>query len=361
MRVNLSLMIICGLCFCQSVFSVEVNGLYETDVIANSLSPVDREDAVKRAFAVVLKRLVASGQVLQNPVLKSALMQPAPYVKQFQYALQEESLAETDAEARNLRVLFDEQAVLNLMKASQSRIWPDSRPETLVWLVVEDNGQRGFFRAETMPEVNAFIHQAAKQLGLPLLFPLLDLEEQQMVSINDVLSAYPQNLLTISQRYDVVSMLAGRLAKSKTCWKTDWAFYFNNAVVQWSSPCSSLEDAVLLGLQGVYQQLSQYYAVLPNSFEADSLTLKIAGVKGDEEQSRLTHYLKTMQHVKSVAWLGHDAGFDLYKVILEGKRQDFEELLGIGRVLNPKAVYPNGGTSELSYDLLPNQLNARLN
>lgn len=343
-----------------TVRAFEVNGLYETEVVAASQSPQDRDAAIKQALTLVLKRTMAGEDFLQDAAVRAALANAPAYVKQYQYALQETAVGDGRG-ARNLRVLFNEPALLKLMQTRQLKVWPDNRPETLLWLVVDDDDQRTFFKPETMPQIHWAIQQASKQMGLPVLMPLLDLEEQRLIGVNDVLSAYPQQLLSVSGRYDVVSVLAGRLAKSGDGWKTDWAFYFDDGVEQWSTPPSSLNQAVMSGLHGVYQRLSRYYAVAPNTFDEGTLTLKIAGVKDNADQARINGYLKNLQGVKSVFWQGHDINFEIYKVNIDGSRRAFEETVGLGRVLNPKSS-ANDSASELRYELIPvNQLRAQLN
>jgi hypothetical protein len=188
--------------------------------------------------------------------------------------------------------------------------------------------------------------------GLPLLFPLMDMDELKQLSVNDVLSAYPDNLLAVSERYGAVSILAGRVVKTRDCWKTDWAFYFDQGIEQWTKSCGTLNDAILTGLQGVYNRLSNYYAVKPYAIEMDVATLKISGILTMDDRARVIHYLKSLSMVKSVNWVSEDIGVALFKVGFEGNRADLEETIGLGRVLNP-GFSDNSGTNELDYRLVP--------
>lgn len=348
-------LIICGLFFSSNAFAAEIQGLYETEVIAKSQSVEDRNAALKEALTIVLKRVMAGEDVLHDSVVQAALADAGHFVKQYQYSLSE-SISDENSGARIMRVLFNEQDVLNLMKTSKLKVWDETRPETLLWLVVEENGQRSFFKAETMSEINYAVNKASRRTGLPLLFPLLDLEEQQRISVSDVLSAYPQPLLTASERYGVVSILAGRLVKTDDCWKMDWAFYFDEGVEQWTMPCGTLNDAILTGMEGAYGRLSKYYAVKPDVLETGSVILKISGDKDGNDRSRVIHYLNSLAMVKSVVWVGGEAGFNRYKVGFEGNRNALEELLGIGRVLNPQGE-DKTGTNELRYQLLSERFN----
>lgn len=354
-HVRLITLLLVGLLLCSGTGAAELANLYETAVVAKSQSERDKAAAIKEALALVLKRIVAGGADGLNSRAAQAVLAAAPrYVRQYQYSLTE-SGSGMDANARIMRVLFDETALLMALKNGNVRIWPADRPETLLWLVIEDNGSRAFFKSELAPEIDGAVRTIARKTGLPLLFPLLDLDEQKLISINDVLSAYPQNLLAVSARYNVVSILAGRLARSGGCWKSDWAFYFNQSVEQWSNPCSTLNDVVLTGLQGVYNRLSNYYAAAPQVIDPNAVTLKVSGVAGESDKLRLQHYLQSLRTVKSVDWLGMQAGLNQFKVRFDGARAALEETLGLGRVLSPEEGQ-NTGSEELNYRLLPQRL-----
>lgn len=74
------------------------------------------------------------------------------------------------------------------------------------------------------------------------------------------------------------------------------------------------------------------------------------------DTSRITGYLKSLTMVKSAVWVGEEAGLNPYKVNFEGNRSAFEEVVGIGRVLNPQGR-DNTGNNELNYQLLPQRFN----
>jgi hypothetical protein len=357
MRVLFRTLIIYGLFCCSNLLAAEVPGLFETEIIAKSQSPDDRNTAIKEALTIVFRRTIAGSESLNNREVQTVLADAPRYVKQFQYSLMETgSHTETSPNtARNMRVLFDEYALLNKMKTGNLKIWGETRPETLLWVVVEENGQRYFFKPETMPEVDVAIKSLAKQTGLPMLFPIMDMDEQRQISVTDVLSAYPQTLLSVSERYGVVSILAGRVVKTKDCWKSDWAFYFDQRIEQWNLACGSLNAAILIGLQGVYNKLSIYYAVKPYAIEMNVVTLKISGILAIDDRNRITNYLKSLNMIKSVNWMSGDLGVERFKINLEGNRTELEEILGLGRVLNPQDN-ENAGTDELNYRLLPNRL-----
>ncbi len=262
-----------GLLWVQTTLGVEVKGLYEIEVVADSRSRVDREKAIREAMKIVLGRVVAAEELMQSPVVKTAVDGAPFYVRQFQFAMAPDG-GYTNNQSRLLRIQFDEQQLLELLRPSNVGIWSEIRPETLVWLVVENDGVRQFFNAETMPDVEFAVMRAARLKGLPVIFPMLDLKEQQNISANEVLSADSKHLLKVSERYDVVSVMAGRLVKAGHCWQAEWALYFDQKIKQWVSACGSLNQVVLNGMQGTYERLARYYGVKPNHREDASQPVK---------------------------------------------------------------------------------------
>jgi len=246
--------------FCQTLSAVEVEGLYETEVLADSRSVSDRNKAIRHALQIVLNRVVIARDH-NHPLLKTALEAAPLYVREFQFSLGTNNGAR-NRQNRLLRVRFDEHMLQTLFKDGGVGLWNEIRPETLLWLIVEKNGQRRFYQADNMPEVEFALTRAARLTGLPLIFPLLDMEEQRFLTPNDVLSADPRLLLDVSSRYDVVSILTGRLHQSGQCWQGEWALYFNQKIHQWGQDnCQTLEYTALAGLQHVYSVLSNYYGV----------------------------------------------------------------------------------------------------
>lgn len=339
------------LCYSKFLPAVEVQGLFEAEVITQSQSPEDRNKAIKEALAIVLGKIMAGDNVLEDPTVKLALNDAPLYTTQYQYSLIPSNTDESSA--RIMRVKFDQNALLELMLSSKLGIWNEVRDETLVWLVVGKGRKKQIFKAEIMPEIANALDKAAKRKGLPLLFPLMDLEESQKISINDILGTHSERLLEVSERYETPSILVGHLKKNKKCWKSEWALYFDNGIKQWESDCVSLDDAVLSGMQGTYDKLSKFYAVKPETLGIGTVVLKVAGVKNMTDMSRITDYLNSLPMTESVHWLKVKSGINYYKVKTSGSRRSFIEAVGLGRILDPLDSEEKRDKNELNYRLLP--------
>ena len=244
------------------LYADEVQGLFEIELIANSQSAEDREQAIKQALYGVLNRVLVSEDISKIPAVQQVLQGAQYYVKQFQYSLiAADEYSESDA--RLIRVEFDQDQLMELMRQSQVGIWSEIRPRTLVWLVVDEGGKRQFYNPDEMPEFETALATASKIKGVPIIYPMLDLEEQQKISVSEVLGADTRNLLNVSARYEVPAVMAGRVLHKGQCWQGEWAFYFDGKISQWNTTCLPLKSTMLEGIQGAYKILSTYYGVKP--------------------------------------------------------------------------------------------------
>ncbi|MGR8929538.1 MAG: DUF2066 domain-containing protein [Gammaproteobacteria bacterium] len=243
--------------------AVEVKGLYEIELVANSQSASDRQQAIKQSLYGVLNRVLVAEDISTIPAVQEMLNGAQFYVKQFQYSLISADQS-SDSDARLIRVEFDEDQILEVMRNANVGIWSEIRPETLAWLVIDEEGNRRFYNPDTMPDFENALSLASKVKGIPVIFPLLDLEEQQRISVSEVLSADSRNLLAVSARYDVPAVMAGRVFRQDGCWQSEWAFYFDGKIKQWRGECLPLKATMMVGMQGAYNVLSQYYGIKPN-------------------------------------------------------------------------------------------------
>jgi len=248
--------------FSSRVPAIEVTNLFEIEIVARSESAEDRNQAIKQALFAVLDRILVSEDIAKIPIVQEMLKNAGQYVKQSQYSLlPAEEYANTDA--RLFRVQFDEDQIMEVLRKSQVGIWSEIRPETLLWLVIDEDNQRQFYNPDTMPEIESALWRASKVKGVPLIYPLLDIEEQQKISVKDVLGTDPRKLLEVSSRYDVAAVMTGRVAKKSECWQAEWAFYFDGKIKQWNSACQPLKPAIAAGIRGAYDVLSNYYGIKP--------------------------------------------------------------------------------------------------
>ena len=79
-------LLICWICLSQNLAAVEIDRLFEAEVIAKSDLPQDRQAATKQALEIVLSRVLA-GNSMHDSTVQMILANPQQYDSEFQYAL----------------------------------------------------------------------------------------------------------------------------------------------------------------------------------------------------------------------------------------------------------------------------------
>lgn len=256
----LRLLIVCGLLSWQPSFAVDVKGLFQTEIIALSQEPEDRHAAIDEALRAVLQRILPGENLSTDARVKSALERASSFIKHERYSLVENEYA-GDTLARVMHIEFDGTALLDFLKHRQLAYWNTSRPETLVWLVVDDQGEKRLFKASDMPELNSYLQKASQQQGIPLKFPRSGVKEVHHLSDDQIFNPNTQQLLKMSTGYHANAILAGQLVNRQWCWESEWTFYFNHNTWQWKGDCGPMSEAVVAGVHGAYDKLSRYYSV----------------------------------------------------------------------------------------------------
>lgn len=326
---------------------MEVENLYEAEVLLKSKSQQDKQAATQQALKTILTRILAGENILKDNIVKTVLANANYFVREFQYSLGEP----TPNSNRLMRVLFDEKLLIDTLRISNAGLWNEIRPRTLVWLVVEEQNQQRFFEPDLMPEVDLALAKAAKEKKLPVLYPIQDLNEKRKISTSDVLSAYSEHLLEVSTRYEVVSTLAGKMMDKGTCWKAEWAHYFDGKIVQWSSPCGLISEVASNGFQGVYDILSSYYAVTPPSKDVDSVLLKVGNIKTNLDREKVTNYFESLPMIKTVTWISEESGYEVYRLFYQGKRSALNRNLAKDHLLNLEE-HSKMNAKEVKYKLI---------
>lgn len=258
MKLHVRFLCFCCLFIAQSVTAIEVGSLFTASVTAQSQSSEDRNSAISEALQVVISRLTTDKEFAQNPVVKSALDDAASYVDQYRYV--QGSNNNGKSSLRILLVTFNKDTLMSMMRSSGLAVWGANREKILLWLVIEQGEKQVLLDVDQDDEIEAALQRAVYEKGIPLLLPLMDLEEKQAISVKDILANNSNTITTVSARYDVATVLSGKLIKRRTCWRSEWALHINNNVEKWTEPCADLKTNLSAAMQKVYLHLASVYA-----------------------------------------------------------------------------------------------------
>lgn len=178
----------------SAVHAGQVSNLYQADVAAEG-------DWQQEALKQVLVRVSGKADTATAAELATELKQASAYIKQFE--------AVRHADGNRMRVLLDAAKVNQLLQQNNIAVWGALRPDILVWLVQQDDGNRTFVRRSEQP-LNASLQQSFSRAGLPLLLPLYDMDDLLTLSETDVWAGFWQQINQSSVRYrpDVIVVAA---------------------------------------------------------------------------------------------------------------------------------------------------------
>lgn len=316
--------------------AVQVDDLYQARVPVEDQGAGQRAQALQTAMREILTRIAGPFSLGDHPGIAQALKTPARYVVQYRY--REERVMDEESEQPREQLLlwaqFEQQAIERLLRDNRLPTWGRQRPATLVWAAVEDGSQRRLLGGDTVSPIRDKLMEQAHRRGIPLLFPLLDLQDQRHLNFADVWAGFADAIREASSRYSAEAVLRVRLSRSQSDrWQARWTLYDQQQEYRWESADTELGPVLKSGVDGTADRLASRYAMKPGERTDAHLTVNVADVNSVRDYARLEHYIGSRAYVKESAVVevsGSDVRFEL---VVRGDPEHFVRTLALGNVL----------------------------
>lgn len=347
--------------------AVEVDGIYEAQVPVNSQSSEDRTAAIRVALGQVMVKASGRSDAISIPDINDILDNATHYVQQYRYRmLPPAPNAGPDApQPLALWVRFDPKAIDRLLRSHNLPVWGRARPVALLWLAIQQKGQRELLGADSQSPVRQLVVSEANLRGLPLRLPLLDLADQSNVSVTDVWGDFQDAVMKASQRYQPDGVLVGRVYQDANGqWNARWTLYEQNTSQTWENTGGALAQVVDPGIDRTTDILSQRFAEVANDNTKSSLLVKVDGVGTLAQYTRTVDYLSSLSPVSAVQPSALQAGSAIFRLTIRGDRLAVVQAIALGHTLvnepapqfdsdTPAVQSSAGPVPELAYRLLP--------
>jgi hypothetical protein len=327
-----------GLAFFLSLLPVMAPGvtgldLFEAEVPVSSQTPAERSTAMQQALASVLVRVTGQRELLQQSPGRALLGSAGNYVQQYRYFTVPDSVPPQ----LMMRVRFDGEAVRQALRQQGVAFWGDAeRPDTLVWLAVEDRGRRYIVSAQDGTQAGQQLELAARQRGIPLLFPLLDLEDQSRVQFSDLWGGFFDHALEASQRYNPQAILIGRLNRSRTgSWVARWNLQVAGNPSSWTNSDNQLAGVLNSGIDNVADTLASRLAVRETGSHTGMVSVRVDDIRTLAAYARVNDYLASLTAVRQLQVEEVSPTSVNYALQLDGTLQGLTQTIAIGTVLEP--------------------------
>jgi len=236
-----------------------------------------------------------------------------------------------------LRVDFDGGAIQQALRQQGVAYWGKTeRPEILLWLAIEDRGTRYIVSAQDGSDASGELQQAARQRGIPLLLPLMDLEDQSQVRFTDVWGGFFDGVQSASARYKPGDVLIGRLNRSPSGgWVARWDMRAGRDSGSWSGTGDELGGVLQAGIDTLSERLSAGVAATETGAVAGMTSITVEDVNTLMAFARVDDYLSSLTAVRRLELARVDGSTLQYALQLAGSLDGLTQTLAIGTVLEP--------------------------
>ena len=345
-----------GLVAGASVFAAgEVRNLYEAEV-----DVVDKDGGVRtEAFGLALMQVAikVSGRrgAAESPVIVEAIKNPARFVQQFRYsnvAPVSEEGESPESPALKLWVQFDAPSVDGLIREAGMPVWGRVRPSVLVLVAIESAAGRELLSSDDAGGWAEFIRRIGAARAVPLVLPLMDLEDRSRLRASDVWAGFEDNVQSAAQRYQSEGVLMGRAyQRLPNYWEARWRLLLEDGRHEWVDQGEGLDAVLLAGVHEGADRLASRFGRVTDTTVASGVEVNVTGIQSLRDYARTLQYLDALDEVSRVDVTSVDSESVSFRVDARGGRETVRQVIALGHTLVEDGQEDlNAG---LSYRLLP--------
>jgi uncharacterized protein len=222
----------------------------------------------------VLVRVSGDPAIVNRPAARELIATAPSLVQRYRYL----ALDAGAGQQRLLRAYFDDDSVQRRMRDAGLPVWT-RRPRVLLWLGGERDGRRELLNLELLPEARDAVLSRARELGMPLQLPLMDLEDQGRLTPADLWSDYRQGIALASSRYPHDAVLAGRVVENRDGGtRIDWTLIEGESASAFDSGAGSLASGLATGVEQAQRLLAARHAPMTASAPSDGTRVMVRGI-----------------------------------------------------------------------------------
>jgi hypothetical protein len=312
-----------------------VEDLYSVELPVADQTTTQRLEVFRQAMREVIVKVSGSSSALDAPGLKRPLISSARYVLQYRYFNRRDPQDENfDAGQLFLRVVFNQEALESLLRENNIPIWGKQRPGTLMLIMLDVNQEVALVSGDTTPEMLEELEQEAGRKGLPVLFPLLDLEDRAILGEGNTVALNEVEIEGLTERYVPEAVLVGRLSgKLGEGWRGEWQVRLADQVNNWSFRGKSREDTIRNLMDRLANILATQYALQSDVTVEQDILLGVERINQITDHTQVLAYLQSLNAVESARPVLIHEDRVTYRVSLRSSVEDLQQLIGLGMTL----------------------------
>ncbi|GAA61459.1 hypothetical protein P20652_3338 [Pseudoalteromonas sp. BSi20652] len=342
------LIIAISILFCFSASAVEVTDLYQDILKVDDKTRDTRLAASRKALLNVLVKVSGDETADQNKLAQQRTKDISDYMLKFEYD------ERVNGELQ-LVVKFEARKINALIKELNLPLWGVQRPLVAIWLGIEDNWRRELVTQESYPQLEQLIYSKAGRRGLPVVIPLLDLQDRRLVGIPEVWGNFSEPVEEASRRYSAERSITARMYKGADSenWILDWRFT-NDDQFDSNRLTGDKQQIVSQMIDTLAQGLASEYAIDPNAYyEQAAATLTLKGTENFVDIELAKRSLLSLSVVTQVTIVRKTPDLVEFKLSHTGGLSDLKKGLGLDSSFkdyeDPHAFYHVVNKNSLEY------------
>ncbi|MFT7243575.1 MAG: hypothetical protein ACI82A_000919 [Candidatus Azotimanducaceae bacterium] len=329
--------------------AVPVTDLYVADVYVTSESEAQRLSGARAALLQVLVRVSGTQAVAEDEQVRLALRNPSRFYYQYSYQTtdREFQVGTEIVPGRILRISFEPNAIAALLRDAGFSVWGSNRPSVLLWVAVNDERGRRIMTESDGDDLSRAFAELAKERGLPMLYPLMDLEDAAGISTAEVWGAFLGRIDGASTRYNPDSILSGRVQRDASGqWRGNWAYRIDGNWSRFEGLAGSSRELVAEVVDQLADKLATRYAV---GSSKSVVTLRIEGIDSAEAYAAVLSYLQSLAPVLDTYVASVEGSDVVLELSTEGQQSQLIEIIE----LDHKLTLLNASDDRLLYRWIP--------
>lgn len=352
---KLTVFLLCSLvAFTTFAADIQPNNPYQVFVPITQTDDASRQAAIKQGLIQVLSRRSGSRKAFSKPEQQAKLQSYATqYLQQYEYR---------KIQNRPFLVVSFTPDLDSLLPNFGVKLWSEeARPAILSWIVLEKTSTTWLTPEEAAPETE-LLNLAATQQGLNLLFPVLDLDDRQLLNFDEVSKGNRKLLQTSAIRYNTPVILSGVLSEKAGQWQAKWKLLINGKEQNFESQPAELTLLLQDLMTNVFNRVAPVFVNAPppqtvntpttelpknseftpstapaNNDSKQPFTLQVNNVNNLQDYAKLQQYLKELPQVSQVQTLQITPNSVSFQLTLKTDNVSFTQVLNNSRQLTPNS------------------------
>ncbi|MDH5630292.1 MAG: DUF2066 domain-containing protein [Gammaproteobacteria bacterium] len=277
--------------------AVEVDNLYQVKYLVSDQSQTTRWNMAVQGLKEVLVRKTGGEAILAVEGTENAISKVTTYLQKYQYK-QEPMSPDSNRKALFLQLDFEPRLIDDLIKSSGIPIWGNNRPVTIMWLAIEEDFKRSIV-SDSHKDISQLMSFNATRRGIPVVLPLMDIEDSSAVTVTDVWGKFDQVMIDGSKRYAADAVVTGRLFKQYASWHAQLSYINGDVKVTFDLEAEYIDDLIIQLIDQLTGFLCDKYCVAEIG-ETNKVIFQLTDVNNFKEMVSVKSYLSKLTSVRQV-------------------------------------------------------------